>query len=325
MKVLLIGCGRMGQRYVAALTSLFPALELTTVDPQTKLPESRHHFANLDEVVSQDFVLAIDAATNERRSERFERMLSWRIPHILIEKPHAQSLRESAHMLAAAARTQARVMVPFYRRFAAHYAAATLAQLGAGRLTGLTITSGAIGIGCNGVHYLDLANYLFGGQPLGIFADLSFDSIGSPRGPQFSDFGGTIYMRYADGNCTINVDPASSRGVVVDLSFEYGKVVLHKQREPRWFWYARNGDDRSGPMSRTHLEQEVTPATALDLDLLDLIRKGLLALLGDAAFPSLAEGHVVLNQVQTAFDSARTASYLPFVMRDEAADVFNFT
>ena len=325
MKVLLIGCGRMGQRYVAALSSLFPALELTTVDPTTKLPEARHHYAHLEEVGQQDFELAIDAATNERRSERFERLVEWQIPHILIEKPHAQSLRESAHMLAIAARSKARVMVPFYRRFAAHYAAETLAQLGAGRLTGITITSGAIGIGCNGVHYLDLANYLFAAHPLGVFADLSFDAIGSPRGPQFSDFGGTVYLRYADGSCTINVDPNSSRGVVVDLSFEFGKVVLHKQREPRWFWYARSPDDRSGPMSRTHLEQEVRPAVALDLDLLDLIRKGLQALLGDAAFPSLAEGHAVLNQVQTAFDSTRSASYLPFVMRDEAADVFNFT
>lgn len=325
MKVLLIGCGRMGQRYVAALTSLFPTLELTTVDPSTRVPESRHHFERLDQVGRKDFALAIDAATNERRSERFERLLSCGIPHILIEKPHAQSLRESAQMVSAAARSGVRVMVPFYRRFAAHYAAATLAQLGAGRLTGITITAGAIGIGCNGVHYLDLANYLFGGPPQGIFADLSFDSIGSPRGAQFSDFGGSLFMRYAGGSCTINVDPASSRGVVVDLSFEYGKIVLHKQSEPRWFWYARNDGDRGGPMSRTHLEREVTPATALNLDLLDLIRKGLQALLGDPIFPSLAEGHVVLNQVQTAFDSARSATYRPFVMRDEAADTFNFT
>lgn len=325
MKVLLIGCGRMGQRYVAALTSLFPTLELTTVDPTTKLPQARHHYAYLEEVARQPFELAIDAATNDRRGERFERLVDWAIPHILIEKPHAQSLRESAHMLAIAARSKARVMVPFYRRFATHYAPSTLAQLGAGRLTGITITSGAIGIGCNGVHYLDLANYLFSALPLGIFADLSFDSIGSPRGSQFSDFGGTIYLRYANGYCNINVDPNSSRGVVVDLSFEFGKLVIHKQQEPRWFWYARDGDDRSGPMSRTHLEREVRPAVELNLDLLDLIGKGLQGLLGDGVFPSLAEGHVVLNQVQTAFDATRSASYVPFVMRDEGADIFNFT
>ena len=325
MKVLLIGCGRMGQRYIAALTSLFPDLELCSVDPTVAPPQSRRHYAHLEQVAREPFMLAIDAATNDRRSARFERLVEWGIPHILIEKPHAQSLRESAHMMRVAAHSGARVMVPFYRRFADHYAPATLAQLGAGRLTGISITSGAIGIGCNGVHYLDLANYLFGTYPLSVFADLSFDSIGSPRGPQFSDFGGTVYMHYAAGQCVITVDPNSSRGVVVDLSFEFGKVVLHKQREPRWFWYVRGDDDRDGPMSRTHLEQEVTPAVALDLDLLNLIRKGIQALLGQAAVPSLMEGHAVLNQVQTAYDAARSARYLPFVLRDEGADVFNFT
>lgn len=324
MKVLLIGCGRMGQRYVGVLQSLLPDLELTTVDPQQGVPESQRHHARLEEVRGE-FELAIDAATNDGRGARLDRLLALGIPRILVEKPHAQSLAESARMRERVARAGAHVMVPFYRRFADHYASTTLAQLGAGRLTGITISTGAIGIGCNGVHYLDLANYLFGALPQGMFADLEFGSIGSPRGPQFSDFGGTVYLRYPAGTCVLTVDPRASRGVVVDLAFEYGKIVIHKQRMPRWFWYVRDAGDRDGPMSRTHLEAEVEPPVGLDLDLPTLIRKGLEALLAGHGYPSLAEGHAVLNQVQTAYDAARSGSYQSFVLRDEGADQFDFT
>lgn len=59
----------------------------------------------------------------------------------------------------------------------------------------VTANGGAVGFGSNGIHFLDLFLYLTGEADHEVeYARLSTTSIGSGRGPEFSDFGGTFLI-----------------------------------------------------------------------------------------------------------------------------------
>ncbi|MCE3234603.1 MAG: oxidoreductase domain protein [Vampirovibrio sp.] len=308
MKVLLVALGRMGCRYRDALQNHFSEdLSITTVDPKLSTDETINHYSHLEEVPhTLQFDLAIDASPNQDRLTRFQQFLERNIPHLVIEKPHAASLAESSRMIALleACRKPPTVLMPFYERYGTHYLPSTLAQLKAGPLKAIMISSGAIGLGCNGIHYIDLANYLFGAEPTEIYASLLPDSVPSPRGAQFMDHAGTLLVHYPAGKLILDMSPDSSAGSNITLIYEHGKIQLLEQIEMAWHWYRQPEDTWTDPFYRTHREVSIVPPCAVEKDLVNvMIPNALKDLLSGRPVPDIYDGHRALRVIALAMAS----------------------
>lgn len=321
----------MGQRYQRVLAKMFQGdVTFTTVDPKGAPTESTStHYADLSLVPSHlSFDLGIDARPNQDRLSLFKEMTRRNIPHIVVEKPSATSLRESRLMMEhhASLPSPPRVLVPFYFRFAREFSEATLSQLKAGPLQSFVMASGAIGIGCNGVHMLDLASHLFKGVPEHVYGHLALDAISSPRGEQFRDHGGVMHLHFPKGEFILQILPHSAAGSTMSLLFEHGKVVVMEQQDSPWFWFRQPEETWSLPYFRTHQESSVPPPFNFAPHIEEMMTAGLKALLSHDPIPELQDGHNALKMIALAIASSRERRVLDW-KEDGAADdiTFRFT
>ncbi len=311
MKILILGLGRMGQRYVSTFKNQFGAdMHLTTVDPQNPEIEANQRFTDITQIpTTQTFDLAVDARPNRQRFETLKALVARKIPKIIVEKPHAGSLSESQKMrdLIASA-THSEVMIPFYRRYSPIFDPKTLNKLDAGNLVHISMTAGAIGLGCNGVHLLDAANHLFHSTPTSVMASLNLNSIESPRGPEFLDHGGTLVVEYSHRRkLTLNILNMSSAGATSAFYFENGKILMNENQNSFWKWYRRSSENQALPMYRTHMDQEVAPPFDYNLNLFQMMEEGISSFLKDASTsPSLEEAHTVLETIALAIESSES-------------------
>lgn len=234
MNVLLVGAGRMGQRHRRGLEAA--GAHVVDVDPR---PDAGAAHASLDDALARgSYDAAVLAETAAGRLERFRLLAEAGISRVLVEKPVEQS-RARVEALAATARAHgvdARVN-HFFR------ALDLFAEVRAGGGPfHLTVTGGAFGLACNGIHWIDLALYLSGdGAGRLLHGELDAEPIGSGRGPQFRDYGGRALYGFADGS-RLYLDSAATGSApmhaVIDgparqtLLFPHEERAVLLEREP---------------------------------------------------------------------------------------------
>jgi hypothetical protein len=230
VKVLVVGAGRMGSRHLRGIAAA--GGEAVVVDPRddARARAGVSGFATLEEALAAGpYDRAVLAATAAGRLERFQALAAAGVPSILLEKPLEQS-RARAHALAGAAReTRVDARVNHFFR--------TLELFRSIRAEGepfqLSVTGGAFGLACNGIHWLDLALFLAGdrGGRL-LYGELDPEPIGSGRGPQFRDYGGrALYAAGERGRLYLASGASSSAPMHAVLDQPARRVLLDPQAE----------------------------------------------------------------------------------------------
>ncbi len=308
----------MGQRYANVLSLMYGSgLMLTTVDPKAKIEQSAQHFSTLVDIpATEKFDFAVDAHPNVGRLEILREFCERDIPYVIIEKPHASSMAESSQMLQVAAQTKTKVMLPFFRHFAEVFQPETLAKLEAGRLLSINFTAGAIGMGCNGIHLIDLASFLFMDEPISVFGQLDVNSIPSPRGPEFMDHGGLLVLNYPARRMTLSVNSKSTTGINTTLQFENGKIQICEQSKPYWTWWSKPSEHMSLPVFRTSMEAEMVPPVPYQMDLEKIIEAGLRTFLSGGKYPEIRAGHNTLKAIALGLASTQSGRLMDWA--DEA-------
>ena len=237
LNVLLIGAGRMGLRHLRGIAK--EADEISVVFHRRNIDDEVHQVLNdcdfkgkLNVVSSIEMATSIgggfDAAilseTAEKRAIRFEEVIALGIPHILIEKPMEQSRKNILKMQALANKAKSDIRcnnvfreLPIFNDFRNSNATVQM-----------TVNSGAIGLGCVGVHWIDLALYLSGsGSGQLVFGKLDRTPIASGRGDQFQDFGGYGLFEFDDESTLyLSVGAESSASVVCVISQGHQQLVI---------------------------------------------------------------------------------------------------
>lgn len=221
-KILVLGLGRMGLRHVAgaasagarvyAVSRRAEARQEAMALAEANAPGIGHRaVADASEIGQVDG--AIIAGTADVRPDQLAQLLESGIPAILLEKPLCQSRMElEAMQKAAEAASRSRVWVNLPFR--------TLDIFSSQQCPfSLTYSAGALGIGCNGIHWIDLACHLAAdAQPRLLWGEVRAERIASGRGPQFADFGGTALFGFADGSrLLLSNDPESSAPAAISL------------------------------------------------------------------------------------------------------------
>jgi predicted dehydrogenase len=244
VKVLLIGAGRMGMRHLQGLDGAVSSCDV--VDPNAEARSAARSttgktevrtFASLESLPGDArYDAAILAATATGRRELFEEVESRDIPAILIEKPIAQSRADTRAVLERAASSRSAVWVNHYRRTLAGFE--PLRQAGGPFV--LAISSGAMGLGANGVHWIDFAVHLTGAKSGKLlFGEIEDTIIRSGRGPSFRDYGGRGVFAFPDGSrLMLSCAAGSSAPTMMSIVTPTGHWIVD-QHDDRTFRHTR--------------------------------------------------------------------------------------
>lgn len=212
--IAVIGAGRMGLRHCNGVLDSGLVNELFVVDVnETALASAKeqlrkHDTQKINYFLLNDFLkqstsikTIILASTAGNRIGLCEQLLKFNTTYFLIEKPLGQSMQQVNDLLNFFNKhNSCKAFVNLNTRLYPAYIKLkndlkSLSQFN-GPLT-ISINTGTVGIGANGIHYIDLLKYLTDASSIKI-KNASIDDflIPSGRGKEFGDFGGYAVLEY---------------------------------------------------------------------------------------------------------------------------------
>lgn len=212
MKVLIIGAGRMGVRHLQGVLAVKEVENVTILDiNQAALDAVSDVFQNDPRLrtalfaeykpASQD--ACIIASTARNRKPLIDLAVACSCKNLMIEKPLGQSYKEVEDLVAYLDTLPLTTVVNLnmrqyecIKKLARDLVAIPQAQ---GPKT-ITLNTGTLGIGCNGIHYLDKMFFILGADRAKIVdAEVEDTIIPSGRGGDFCDFGGWAVIKFYEG------------------------------------------------------------------------------------------------------------------------------
>lgn len=215
MKLLIVGSGRMGIRHlIGALDSnIINSIDLFDIN-QTALDNAKkqlkdHVRNNIVNYIQGNDInefnnycdIAIISSTANNREEIIEKVICLGAKHILVEKPLGQSLEEVMNLLNFCnkfpeVKFNVNLNMRLYPGFIKlkHDLDNSKQTFG---LKTISVNTGSLGIGANGIHYLDLLFFLFGANRYELcYAEIDETILPSGRGVDFADFGGIAVIKF---------------------------------------------------------------------------------------------------------------------------------
>jgi predicted dehydrogenase len=187
--------------------------------------------------------VGIIASTAKGRIDLCKALISKGAKNLLLEKPLGQSLAEVNELIAffdqhpevnAFVNLSRRLFEPYIKL---HHDLAHLPQL-AGEKT-MSINTGTIGIGTNGIHYLDLLFFLYDADHAEIAAcEIDPDPIPSGRGPQYRDYGGWAVIKFYSskiyvGKAVLSIAANSTVFGGWEIIAPHGRIMISEREQKR--------------------------------------------------------------------------------------------
>lgn len=245
-KVLIIGAGRMGIRHAQGVVSLPGVTEIIIADinPVTldaaehsiKDPRCRYVLVDsLKDSVTGNIDVCIIAATASSRLSLVKLAEELGSKNILVEKPLGQSLAQVIELSDYVQQHDINCFVNLNMRLYDSFIRLRSDLQNLPQLKGektITVNTGTLGIGANGIHYLDLLYFLLDADEAKIVsAEISENIIPSGRGPQFGDFGGWAVIKFFRSgnflaNALISISATSTVFGSWDLVAPHGRIYF---------------------------------------------------------------------------------------------------
>ena len=227
-KVYLSSLGSMGRKHLIGL--LKKGYTVEAYDPDVNTFDKAHKDIQEEKLDNSDLIkvdmpnkkyeYAIFSETVPSRLKNFKTFLN--ISHaknILLEKPLSSSPDEYKLFLKLAKEKgiEKNIQVNFIRRSWPHVKKIFDYCKNEDEFV-MTINGGAIGIGCNGIHFIDKFIYLSNEEkPILNWVKLSNKTIQSGRGKQFFDYGGNFVLTSSKGAFFASISSNSSSNVVMTV------------------------------------------------------------------------------------------------------------
>lgn len=283
----------MGQRHAQGVLSVNQVTELVLTDISlealenakstlsTHVNKDKAKFILNDDYfnASQTADVVIVASTASNRIEQCRKIVALNPKHVLLEKPLGQSLSEVQELIKffdnqSGIKAFVNLNMRMYPSFIKlKQDISSLPQFNG--VTEVTINTGTIGIGANGIHYIDLMRFLFDTDTIEIVSS-AIDNLVIPsgRGPQFCDFGGWCVMNYKSKNeikarVIYNLSAQSTVFGTMNFTFPHARVIIDEFEQKRYNKYRKA--DSAMPVQRyaaDYLPQEEEPFISPELKIL---------------------------------------------------------
>lgn len=136
----------------------------------------------------------------------------------------------------------------------------------------MTINGGAIGLGCNGIHYID--NFiLFSGNEMPVvkWVKLSKNIIESGRGKHFHDYGGNFVIETSRGTLMASITANSSSNILMTVKGKHFMIYLD-YNDFSWKIFERNKSVNL-PLYRYGAEYEIIENGNFEIPTVDFLIK----------------------------------------------------
>jgi predicted dehydrogenase len=225
--VLLCGCGNIGFRHLQAMVQMPDAVAMTIVEPNvaahariaafTDADTRGHRFTLVDSVPNTRarFDLAVIATSADTRRAAFDAIMRHDVGVIILEKVLFQTISDLDAVQDVLTTRGITAFVNCARRVFPGYRDVRAALTGP---VDVTVTGAGYGLASNGIHLLDLAEYLNGAGLVTLTADLRPGSVEAKRAGCVEVFGhltGTL-ANGARVDITCDDAPDMTVGVAID-------------------------------------------------------------------------------------------------------------
>lgn len=311
MKVIVIGAGRMGVRHIQGILTVENVEKVSIVDIyETALENAKSNLKDNDAFEKCDFILTdeidnqetydvgIIASTANNRAELFDKLVGLGCKDIMVEKPLGQSYQEVLDFSEKVSKSGVNCCVNLNMRMYDDFVQlrkdfATVPQLKGFKT--ISMNAGTIGIGANGIHYLDLLFFLLDADDTNIKAGFIDDvMIESPRGEEFGDFGGWVVIDYLKqeelvGTAFISISSRSTVFGSWEFVAPHGRIHVNEVEQKRSNVYRK--EDSNLPMYRYFGDYNAPVEVKINSPFLgDLTAKWIIGLQnGEQLLPSLSE------------------------------------
>jgi len=207
--VLIIGAGRMGIRHLQGVLQVKEIKEVNILDikqnaldaaKEAVAGDNRVNYCIFNQFVPQTFDICIVASTAGNRKQLCELVEQCGCKYMMIEKPLGQSYKEVKELVDFLETLSFTTVVNLNMRMYEPVRKLKQDLLMYPQLHGekvITLNTGTLGIGCNGIHYLDLMFFILNADNAEIVAaEVNDEVIPSGRGTEFCDFGGWALIKY---------------------------------------------------------------------------------------------------------------------------------
>ncbi len=189
------------------------------------------------------FDIGIISATAQDRLALCEIAVKTRCKYVLVEKPIGQSAVEVEKLIQYFKGTETRAFVNLNMRLYPDSLKLkndlnTMPQLQG--LKNITVNTGTVGIGANGIHYLDYLFFLTDADDSRIIsAEIDDTTIPSARGHQFKDFGGWCLLKLYKkkipvANVFLSISSHSTVFGGWDIVCPNGRITINECNGKRW-------------------------------------------------------------------------------------------
>jgi predicted dehydrogenase len=275
MKILIVGAGRMGIRHAIGASLVSNVENIILVDiSENALENSKNQllnqegfqkfsFINLNDLESfeSNYDVGIIATTAQDRLLICEKVVNAGCKNILIEKPLGQNISEVSRLANFFKSTNSKSYVNLNMRLYPDYIKLKHDLNNTPQFFGekiITLNTGTLGIGANGIHYLDYLIFLLDAEDVKIIAcNIDNEYIPSARGSQFKDFGGWCLLEFFSknikvGTAFISMSANSTVFGGFDIVSSHGRITINESNGIRMD-YLRDGNSIM-PMNRYHAD-----------------------------------------------------------------------
>lgn len=259
MNILFVGFGGMGCRHAQSFLTNSNEHRLFVVEPVTDLYISNvarigakeadfTRFGSINDINEPiDFVVV--ATSSSPRFEIVQQLLDKNIKSFLLEKVVFQSDKQFKTIIHKLEEKGATAYCNFVNRYFPQYLA--IHQSLEDRENGLIqmhVRGGEFGLGCNGLHYLDLFEYFTNEKSEDYLAQITESSVGNKRGSQYKEVNGTLVCNTKENDVfSISSLPSKKIGVEITITTTEGVHIFDEEDQVYSFYDFNSASIKTEP------------------------------------------------------------------------------
>ncbi|MES2837174.1 MAG: Gfo/Idh/MocA family oxidoreductase [Bacteroidota bacterium] len=239
IKIVVIGAGQLGSRHLQGLAKL-SGFKIQVVDSsEMSLTTAKQRFEevsiafkgeilfhkNITEI-EKNIDVAIVATNSSVRRSVVEQLLSHStVKNLILEKFLFTKLSEYNEVAELIERKNVKTWVNCPRRMVSFYN--TLKQNLTHPFT-FSVSGNAWGLGCNGIHFLDLFSFLSNSKNILINSTLLDNTIHESKRAGYIEFTGTIVGSFDKNSFSLTSFNAKPSGVIIEINSQIARYIIEE-------------------------------------------------------------------------------------------------
>ncbi|MGV8879146.1 MAG: Gfo/Idh/MocA family oxidoreductase [Sphingobacteriaceae bacterium] len=214
MKVnLIIGAGQLGSRHLQGLLKLETNQEVYVLDPSEqsiKIAKDRaaeisnthtvHYVNNWNGLPFKFDLVIVSTTANVRKKIILKLLNEFELKFLILEKILFQDISSYSEILKLISDKQVRTWVNHPRRMFDHYNLLKNSLRHGGAIIQFHVIGSNWGLGCNGLHFIDLCAYLCSSKISNINSKLLDNDLLDTKRPGYVEFSGTLTGEMENGS-----------------------------------------------------------------------------------------------------------------------------